>query len=76
MVFVRRSLTVYNGLLTHEETSAIQNRPWVRPEEVLGIENRNLDYAPPATSTRSKKLIKISHNDTILNTVQPHDIIF
>jgi len=56
--FIRRSLTVYNGLLTHEETSAIQNRPWIRPEEVLGIMNRNLDYAPPATSTRSDNYIK------------------
>jgi len=56
--YVRRSLTVYNGLLTHEETSAIQNRPWIRPEELLGIECRKLDYAPPATSTRSKNYIK------------------
>jgi alanine dehydrogenase len=55
--YVRRSLTAYKGLLTHEETSAIQNRPWVRPEEVLGIEDRNLDFAPPATSTRSKNFI-------------------
>ena len=55
--FVRRSLTVYNGLLTHEETSAIQNRPWVSPEKVLGIESRNLDFAPPATSTRSQNII-------------------
>lgn len=55
--FVRRSLTAYNGLLTHEETSAIQNRPWIRPEEALEIESRNLDYAPPATSTRSTNFI-------------------
>jgi alanine dehydrogenase len=55
--YVRRSLTAYKGLLTHEETSAIQNRPWIRPEEVLGIENRKLDYAPPATSTRSQNFI-------------------
>ena len=55
--FVRRSLTVHNGLLTHEETSAIQNRPWIRPEEILGIEDRKLDYAPPATSTQSKNFI-------------------
>lgn len=55
--FVRRSLTVYNGLLTHEETSAMQNRPWISPEKVLGIENRNLDFAPPATSTRSQNII-------------------
>ncbi len=55
--YIRRSLTVYKGLLTHEETSGIQNRPWIRPEEVLGIEDRNLDPAPPATSTRSKNFI-------------------
>ena len=55
--FVRRSLTVYNGLLTHEETSAMQNIPWISPEKVLGIENRNLDFAPPATSTRSQNTI-------------------
>jgi alanine dehydrogenase len=55
--YIRRSLTVHNGLLTHEETSAIQNRPWIRPEEVLGITDRKLDHAPPATSTRSKNFI-------------------
>lgn len=55
--FIRRSLTTYKGLLTHEETSAIQNRPWVRPETILGIEDRKLDYAPPATSTRSKNFL-------------------
>lgn len=57
--FVRRSLTAYKGLLTHEESSAIQNKPWIRPEEVLGIKDRNLDYAPPATTTRSENYIKI-----------------
>ena len=57
--FLRRSLTTYNGLLTHEETSAIQNRPWIRPEEILGIEDRKLDFAPPATGTRSDNFIKI-----------------
>jgi len=55
--FVRRSLTAYKGLLTHEETSAIQNRPWIRPEEVLEIKDRNLDCAPPATTTRSENFI-------------------
>lgn len=55
--FIRRSLTAYKGLLTHEETSGIQNRPWIRPEEVLGIKDRELDYAPPATSTRSENFI-------------------
>jgi alanine dehydrogenase len=51
--FLRRSLTAYKGYLTHEETSGIQNKPWVRPEDILGIADRKLDYAPPATSTRS-----------------------
>ena len=51
--FLRRSLTCYKGYLTHEETSGIQNRPWVRPEVILGIKDRNLDPAPPATRTRS-----------------------
>ena len=51
--YLRRSLTCYNGYLTHEETSGIQNRPWVRPEIILGIEKEELDPAPPATFTRS-----------------------
>jgi alanine dehydrogenase len=51
--FIRRSLTAYKGYLTHEETSGIQNRPWIRPEDILGISDKNLDYAPPATTTKS-----------------------
>ena len=51
--YLRRSLTCYNGFLTHEETSGIQGRPWVRPEVILGIEGRDLDPAPPATKTIS-----------------------
>lgn len=51
--FLRRSLTAYKGYLTHEETSGIQNRPWVQPEVILGIQDRNLDPAPPATRTTS-----------------------
>ena len=51
--FYRRSLTAYEGYLTHEETSAIQNKPWIRPEDILGISDRRLDPAPPATATRS-----------------------
>ena len=51
--FLRRSLTTYNGYLTHEESSGIQKRPWVRPEVILGIEDRKLDYAPAATATKS-----------------------
>lgn len=51
--FIRRSLTAYKGYLTHEETSAIQNRPWIRPEEILGITDRKLDLAPAATTSKS-----------------------
>ncbi len=51
--FIRRSLTAYKGYLTHEETSAIQGKPWIKPEDVLEIADRKLDFAPPATSTRS-----------------------
>jgi alanine dehydrogenase len=57
--FLRRSMTVYKGYLTHEETSALQNKPWIQPEEILGISNRNLDPAPPATVTRSNNFIKL-----------------
>lgn len=57
--FLRRSLTAYKGYLTHEETSSIQGRPWIRPEQILGIENENLDPAPPATVSRSNNFIKI-----------------
>lgn len=51
--YIRRSLTAYKGYLTHEETSGIQNKPWIRPEDILGIADRKLDYAPPATTTKS-----------------------
>ena len=51
--FYRRSLTAYKGYLTHEETSAMQGKPWIRPEDILEIANEKLDYAPPATVTRS-----------------------
>ena len=27
--YYRRALTIYRGLLTHEETSAVQGKPWV-----------------------------------------------
>ena len=57
--FLRRSLTTYHGYLTHEETSALQNRPWIRPEEILGITGRHLDAAPPATISRSDNFIKL-----------------
>lgn len=57
--FLRRSLTTYKGYLTHEETSAIQGRPWVRPEDILGIADRKLDMAPSATGTKSENFIKL-----------------
>ena len=57
--FLRRSMTTYKGYLTHEETSALQNRPWIRPEEILGIADRQLDQAPPATVTRSANMIHL-----------------
>ena len=56
--FLRRSLTAYKGYLTHEETSGIQNKPWIRPEDILGIEDKKLDFAPPATSTKSLNFYK------------------
>ena len=52
--FLRRSLTAYRGYLTHEETSAVQQRPWVKPEEILAISQKELDYAPRATVSRSE----------------------
>lgn len=58
--YLRRSLTTYKGYLTHEETSALQNRPWIRPEEILGIAGRELDFAPPATVSRSDNFIKLT----------------
>ncbi len=57
--FWRRSLTCYKSYLTHEESSAIQGKPWIRPEEILGIAERKLDYAPAATTTKSNNFVKI-----------------
>lgn len=54
--FLRRSLTCYKGYLTHEETSGIQKRPWVSPEVILGIQDKELDPAPSATRTRSDNI--------------------
>lgn len=57
--FIRRCLTAYKGYITHEETSAIQNKPWIKPEDILGIADRKLDFAPPATTTKSNNFIKL-----------------
>ena len=54
--YLRRSLTTYKGILTHEETSVIQNRPWTAPEEILGLTGcDNLDVVPRATTTATQK---------------------
>lgn len=58
--YLRRSLTAYKGYLTHEETSSVQNRPWIRPEDLLNITNEKLDPAPPATFTKSDNFINIT----------------
>lgn len=55
--YLRRSLTAYKGYLTHEETSALQGRPWIRPEDILGIAGEKLDLAPSATVTRSENYL-------------------
>ncbi len=53
--YLRRSLTVYKGILTHEETSIIQNRPRQTPEKALGLFDKDdLDWAPKATTTTSE----------------------
>ena len=57
--FLRRSLTTYKGYLTHEETSAIQKRPWIRPEDILEINGQKLDLAPSATKSHSENFIKL-----------------
>jgi alanine dehydrogenase len=50
--YLRRSLCVYKGQLTHEETSVIQGRPMISAEKALGLEGeQKLDWAPKATST-------------------------
>lgn len=50
--YLRRSLTAYKGVLTHEETSLIQKREWIRPEEILGLRDcKDMDIAPKAVVT-------------------------
>ena len=56
--FYRRSLTAYKGYLTHEETSAVQKKPWIPPEDILGISKEILSPAPKATVTRSNNFYK------------------
>ncbi len=56
--FLRRGLVTYRGYLTHEETSQIQNRPWIQPEVILGLENERLNPAPKNTSAVSTNYYK------------------
>lgn len=49
--YLRRSLTTYKGDLTHEETSVIQKRKWITPEERLNLDYKNIEKAPKATTT-------------------------
>lgn len=56
--YLRRAMVTYKGYLTHEETSAVQKRPWITPEEVLGITGENMDKAPSATVTKSCLFMK------------------
>ena len=51
--FLRRGMVTYKGYLTHEETSQIQNRPWIQPEKILKIENENMEIVPKNTSAVS-----------------------
>lgn len=51
--YIRRGLTTYKGYLTHEETSGIQEIPWVKPEVILELDKEKLDPAPQPTSTKS-----------------------
>ena len=57
--FLRRSMVTHKGYLTHEETSQIQNRPWIQPEKLLGLEGRKLDYAPKNTVAVSENYYKL-----------------
>ena len=56
---LNNGLTACKGYLTHEETSCIQGRPWIQPEKILGIADRQLDPAPPATTSRSDNYIEL-----------------
>lgn len=56
--YLRRGLVSYDGYLTHEETSKIQNKPWVKPEAILNIYNEDIKFAPRCTSSRSDNYYK------------------
>ena len=52
--YLRRGLVTYKGYLTHEETSQIQNIPWIQPEVILQLQNEELDLAPKNTNAVSE----------------------
>lgn len=52
--YLRRGMVTYKGYLTHEETSQIQNRPWIPPEKILDIECEELNIAPHNTVSHSE----------------------
>ena len=56
--YLRRGLVSYKGYLTHEETSKIKHRPWVKPEVILDIYNKNLKFAPKCTGSYSNNYYK------------------
>ena len=48
---------VKKGYLAHGETSGIQGRTWIRPEDIQSIADRKLEPAPPATTPKSDNFI-------------------
>lgn len=53
--YLRRALCVYKGVVTHEETSVIQNLEFNTPETVLNLNGReDISFAPAATTTTLK----------------------
>ena len=53
--YLRRSMCVYHGKLTHEETCVIQGLEFNSPEEVLNLKGRDdISCAPRATTTALK----------------------
>lgn len=79
--YYRRALTIYRGLLTHEETSAIQGKPWVRRKRRSGSPAsastlhrwRRIRTRPifiPGQKTAEPKLNTVHKDDTKIYTEQ------
>lgn len=57
--YLRRGMVTYKGYLTHEETSQVQDRPWIQPEVVLGLDKaKKIDKAPNNTVAHSENFYK------------------